>query len=146
MVHALHSNGANSIWEHTLLDPTNSRSGRKKPQARDPVKYSVYNLCSVYFILKIIQILGRQNRILSERSIRCWDLFIGVAATLLLTTTTITTPMQNKVPPAHAQRVYLFLVGGKNYSWQLHEGHDGEIDGLLNKLLTLLSINSTSCS
>ncbi len=28
----------------------------------------------------------------------------------------------------------LFLVGGKNYSWQLHEGHDGEIDGLGSKL------------
>ena len=27
----------------------------------------------------------------------------------------------------------LFLVGGKNYSWQLHEGHDGEIDGLGSK-------------
>jgi len=23
--------------------------------------------------------------------------------------------------------INLFLVGGKNYSWQLHEGHDGEI-------------------
>lgn len=40
MVHALHSNGANSIWEHSLLDPTNSKSGRKKPLAKDPVKYS----------------------------------------------------------------------------------------------------------
>nr|CAG4640063.1 EOG090X0784 [Daphnia pulex] len=38
MVHALHSNGANSIWEHSLLDPTNSKSVRKKPQAKDPVK------------------------------------------------------------------------------------------------------------
>jgi len=38
MVHALHSNGANSIWEHSLLDPANSKSGRRKPQAKDPVK------------------------------------------------------------------------------------------------------------
>lgn len=38
MVHALHSNGANSIWEHSLLDPTNSKSVRKKPQAKDPIK------------------------------------------------------------------------------------------------------------
>ena len=30
--------------------------------------------------------------------------------------------------------INLFLVGGKNYSWQLHEGHDGEIDGLGSKI------------
>ncbi len=41
MVHALHSNGANTIWEHSLLDPTNSKSGRKKPQAKDPIKYLI---------------------------------------------------------------------------------------------------------
>ena len=23
--------------------------------------------------------------------------------------------------------VNLFVVGGKNYSWQLHEGHDGKL-------------------
>ncbi len=27
--------------------------------------------------------------------------------------------------------INLFLVGGKNYSWQLHEGHDGEIDSVI---------------
>ena len=30
--------------------------------------------------------------------------------------------------------INLFLVGGKNYSWQLHEGHDGKIDGLGSKI------------
>ncbi len=30
--------------------------------------------------------------------------------------------------------INLFLVGVKNYSWQLHEGHDGEIDGLGSKI------------
>ncbi len=30
--------------------------------------------------------------------------------------------------------VNLFFVGGKNYSWQLHEGHDGVIDGLGSKI------------
>jgi hypothetical protein len=31
--------------------------------------------------------------------------------------------------------INLFLVGGKNYySWQLHEGHDGEIDDLSSKI------------
>jgi len=24
--------------------------------------------------------------------------------------------------------INLLLVGSKNYSWQLHEGHDGEVD------------------
>ena len=26
--------------------------------------------------------------------------------------------------------INLFVVGGKHYSWQLHEGRNGEIDGL----------------
>jgi hypothetical protein len=30
--------------------------------------------------------------------------------------------------------INLFLVGGKNYSWQLHECRDGEIDGLGSKI------------
>ena len=30
--------------------------------------------------------------------------------------------------------INLFLVGGKNYSWQLHECCDGEIDGLGSKI------------
>ncbi|XP_064460589.1 ARF GTPase-activating protein GIT1-like isoform X2 [Ornithodoros turicata] len=41
MVHALHTSGANSIWEHTLLDPAYTRSGRRKPTPKDilhPVK------------------------------------------------------------------------------------------------------------
>ena len=55
-VHALHSNGANSIWEHSLLDPAQRAQqaaggaggggggggvgggGRRKPQAKEPVK------------------------------------------------------------------------------------------------------------
>ncbi|XP_065333225.1 ARF GTPase-activating protein GIT2 [Cloeon dipterum] len=37
MVHTLNSNGANSIWEHSLLDPTHAKTGRKKPQPKDPV-------------------------------------------------------------------------------------------------------------
>ncbi|KAF4529408.1 hypothetical protein B566_EDAN003502 [Ephemera danica] len=37
MVHTLNNNGANSIWEHSLLDPTHAKSGRKKPQPKDPV-------------------------------------------------------------------------------------------------------------
>jgi len=28
----------------------------------------------------------------------------------------------------------LFLVGGKNCSWQLHEGHDGSLAGLGSKI------------
>ena len=30
--------------------------------------------------------------------------------------------------------INIFVVGGKNYSWQLHEGCDGEIDGLGSKI------------
>jgi hypothetical protein len=30
--------------------------------------------------------------------------------------------------------ITLFLVGGKNCSWQLHEGHDGRFDGLGSKI------------
>ena len=58
MVHTLNNNGANSIWEHSLLDPTHTKSGRKKPQPKDPVQYvsillkqtcNCYNL-SCYFV------------------------------------------------------------------------------------------------
>ncbi|XP_068223787.1 ARF GTPase-activating protein GIT2 isoform X2 [Palaemon carinicauda] len=37
MVHTLSSSGANHIWEHTLLDPSVARTGRRKPQPKDPV-------------------------------------------------------------------------------------------------------------
>ncbi|KAG1674638.1 ARF GTPase-activating protein GIT1 [Nymphon striatum] len=38
MVHALYNNGANSIWEHSLLDPGQGGKGtRRKPNSRDPV-------------------------------------------------------------------------------------------------------------
>ncbi|XP_054011690.1 ARF GTPase-activating protein GIT1 [Hylaeus anthracinus] len=37
MVHTLNDNGANSIWEHSLLDPSNSKISRRKPQAKDPL-------------------------------------------------------------------------------------------------------------
>jgi hypothetical protein len=30
--------------------------------------------------------------------------------------------------------INLFLVGGKNCSWQLYEGHDGTFDGLGSKI------------
>lgn len=35
MVHTLNNNGANSIWEHSLLDPSNSKINRRKPQPKD---------------------------------------------------------------------------------------------------------------
>ncbi|XP_046428223.1 ARF GTPase-activating protein GIT2 [Neodiprion fabricii] len=41
MVRTLNNNGANSIWEHSLLDPSNSKISRRKPQPKDllhPVK------------------------------------------------------------------------------------------------------------
>jgi hypothetical protein len=30
--------------------------------------------------------------------------------------------------------INIFLLGSKSYSWQLHEGGDGEIDGLCSKI------------
>jgi len=38
MVHTLSDNGANSIWEHSLLDPSNSKISRRKPQPKDPLQ------------------------------------------------------------------------------------------------------------
>lgn len=38
MVHTLNDNGANNIWEHSLLDPSNSKINRRKPQAKDPLQ------------------------------------------------------------------------------------------------------------
>ncbi|XP_074535038.1 ARF GTPase-activating protein GIT1 isoform X1 [Halichoeres trimaculatus] len=37
MVQTLASNGANSIWEHSLLDPSQVQSGRRKPNPQDKV-------------------------------------------------------------------------------------------------------------
>ncbi|XP_045104639.1 ARF GTPase-activating protein GIT2-like isoform X5 [Portunus trituberculatus] len=37
MVHTLYNSGANGIWEHTLLDPSVAKTGRRKPQSNDPV-------------------------------------------------------------------------------------------------------------
>lgn len=37
MLHTLSSSGANHIWEHTLLDPSVAKTGRRKPQPKDPV-------------------------------------------------------------------------------------------------------------
>ncbi|XP_028269086.1 ARF GTPase-activating protein GIT2a isoform X7 [Parambassis ranga] len=37
MVQALYSNGANSIWEHTLLDPASVMSGKRKANPQDKI-------------------------------------------------------------------------------------------------------------
>ncbi|KAK7898652.1 hypothetical protein WMY93_019505 [Mugilogobius chulae] len=37
MVQTLYGNGANSIWEHTLLDPSSSSSGKRKANPQDRV-------------------------------------------------------------------------------------------------------------
>lgn len=37
MVYLLAANGANNIWEHTMLDPSQNRHGRRKPGPRDPL-------------------------------------------------------------------------------------------------------------
>lgn len=38
MVHTLNNNGVNSVWEHSLLDPAYSKSGRRKPHSKDPLQ------------------------------------------------------------------------------------------------------------
>ncbi|XP_042579547.1 ARF GTPase-activating protein GIT2-like isoform X4 [Cyprinus carpio] len=37
MVQTLYNNGANAIWEHTLLDPSSMTSGKRKPNPQDKV-------------------------------------------------------------------------------------------------------------
>lgn len=39
MVHTLASNGANSIWEHSLLDPAQVQSGRRKANPQDKLQW-----------------------------------------------------------------------------------------------------------
>ncbi len=38
MVQTLYGNGANSIWEHSLLDPSSSVSGKRKANPQDRVQ------------------------------------------------------------------------------------------------------------
>ena len=38
LVRTLNNSGANHIWEHTLLDPSVAKTGRRKPQPKDPVQ------------------------------------------------------------------------------------------------------------
>lgn len=38
MVETLYNNGANSIWEHSLLDPASVMSGRRKANPQDKVQ------------------------------------------------------------------------------------------------------------
>ena len=37
MVQSLYSCGANSIWEYSLLNPTSTKGGKRKPQPTDPL-------------------------------------------------------------------------------------------------------------
>lgn len=38
MVQTLYSNGANSIWEHSLLDPASVMSGKRKAIPQDKLQ------------------------------------------------------------------------------------------------------------
>lgn len=38
MVQTLYSNGANSIWEHSLLDPASVMSGKRKANPQDKLQ------------------------------------------------------------------------------------------------------------
>lgn len=53
MVQTLSDNGANSIWEHSLLDPSNSKISRRKPQPKDPLQL-VTGYYVFYFVIEYI--------------------------------------------------------------------------------------------
>lgn len=53
MVQTLSDNGANSIWEHSLLDPSNSKISRRKPQPKDPLQL-VIDYDEFYFVTEYI--------------------------------------------------------------------------------------------
>lgn len=42
MVKSLYNNGANSIWEHSLLDPSSIMSGKRKANPQDKVQWVPY--------------------------------------------------------------------------------------------------------
>lgn len=51
MVRQLVTNGANSIWEHSLLDPNQMKSGLRKPNQKDHVQYEL-NFLALHRVLK----------------------------------------------------------------------------------------------
>jgi len=54
MVHTLSDNGANSIWEHSLLDPSNSKINRRKPQPKDLLQLVFHFVQYTTFIAEYI--------------------------------------------------------------------------------------------
>lgn len=52
MVQALYGNGANSIWEHSLLDPSSSMSGKRKANPQDKVQYVWFGFLLFLFFLQ----------------------------------------------------------------------------------------------
>lgn len=53
MVQALYGNGANSIWEHSLLDPSSSMSGKRKANPQDKVQYVCFYFLRIYLFIAI---------------------------------------------------------------------------------------------
>lgn len=53
MVQTLYSNGANSIWEHSLLDPASVMSGKRKANPQDKLQWviTVWEMIMSMFIL-----------------------------------------------------------------------------------------------
>uniref|UniRef100_A0A8C7MQ48 GIT ArfGAP 1 n=1 Tax=Oncorhynchus kisutch TaxID=8019 RepID=A0A8C7MQ48_ONCKI len=54
MVQTLASNGANSIWEHSLLDPAQVQSGRRKPNPQDKKIHTSEFIRSKYQMLSFV--------------------------------------------------------------------------------------------
>lgn len=60
MVQTLSDNGANSIWEHSLLDPSNSKISRRKPQPKDPLQLviDVFYFVTEYVIFSLTMLFN----------------------------------------------------------------------------------------
>ena len=56
MVRNLVNNGANLIWEHSLSDAGQIKSGIRKPNPKDPVQYvsTISNMISIIFSFKFM--------------------------------------------------------------------------------------------
>ncbi|XP_026578566.1 ARF GTPase-activating protein GIT1-like [Pseudonaja textilis] len=61
MVHTLASNGANSIWEHSLLDPAQVQSGRRKANPQDKQLHSSVRTGNLETCLRLLSLGAQAN-------------------------------------------------------------------------------------
>lgn len=51
MVQTVYSNGSNSIWEHSILDPASGLSGKRKTNLQDKLQYVAVKLLFCFHII-----------------------------------------------------------------------------------------------